>query len=418
MPISPESHYCLMGMYETLEITADIMSGIYELMNYDLDGVYDNMPNYYPATQSASTIVTGDFDVWYSDTAVTSERDYVNWRLITDSSSQINEVITSTTNSIIEDPTVTVTSTNDVIHYVRYDTTRTNQWVGNFNTRINRALTDTTSDLTTTVYWSVERFMRSGSNISDYIDVNHHTKTPRRIESIRKNKIKKARKAAVKGINLFKRLFGDTKIKSFLSGNSFIVEGERYNYCIKPKNNVISHTMNPNSIHIPYHLEVLTKSGILLGTGCTTFKNTPVIDQLIAFMLHIKEDEENVIKNMNIGQRTDAYHEDDWLKDIKKNKLRERIIEDVAETSSPAPTPDRSIRERIIRAVEGISVEEHEERNRERDELRPLVAEAVEDMIEAPPHIVRQITDASTGMDEMIEDARVTSHSEMLELGS
>ena len=139
---------------------------------------------------------------------------------------------------------------------------------------------------------------------------------PKRNLALEKKKEKDARKALKKGVNLVRNMFGSEQINAFLSGNSFTVEGKRYNYIIKSKNNLIRHTKYPNSGHIPYHLEVVTKEGLILGSGCTVFKNTPVIDQLIAFIMHIKNNEDYVLQNMNITRRTSAFRNDSWLSSV------------------------------------------------------------------------------------------------------
>jgi len=113
-----------------------------------------------------------------------------------------------------------------------------------------------------------------------------------------------ARKALWKSIRLFENLFGINQIQLFLNGQSFEIIGRKFNYRISKKNyiNLIDHTSRPTSCCIPYRLEVLSKSGLVLFEGCTVFKNTPIIDQIIALILHIQNDEEHVLLNMNLSK--------------------------------------------------------------------------------------------------------------------
>jgi hypothetical protein len=114
-----------------------------------------------------------------------------------------------------------------------------------------------------------------------------------------------ARKALYKSIRLFENLFGINKIQLFLNGEAFEIEGRKFNYRISKKKfvNLIEHTSNPTSAHIPYKLEILSKAGLVLFEGCTIFKNTPVVDQIIALILHIQDNEEHVLLNMNLSKK-------------------------------------------------------------------------------------------------------------------
>lgn len=123
-----------------------------------------------------------------------------------------------------------------------------------------------------------------------------------------KKEIKKARKSIRRSINIFSNFFGQQPIKAFLQGNSFTAEGKYFNYIIKPFSNtncnsndnpsdIVFHTMYPNSINIPYSLEIVDKkTNLVLSNLCVVFPQTPIIDQILAILLHIKTDEENVLK--------------------------------------------------------------------------------------------------------------------------
>lgn len=121
----------------------------------------------------------------------------------------------------------------------------------------------------------------------------------------------RARKALWKSIRLFENLFGLNHIQVFLNGGAFEVEGRKFDYRIsKNGTGLIDHTARPNRGHIPYKLEVLSKQGLVLFQGCTVFKNTPIVDQITALILHIRDNEEHVLLNMNLSRLTTDFYSD------------------------------------------------------------------------------------------------------------
>lgn len=143
--------------------------------------------------------------------------------------------------------------------------------------------------------------------------VHNYQYKPPKID-YRQRRIKRdyARKALFKSVRLFENLFGINQIKLFLNGEAFEIEGRIFNYRISKSNyGILEHTANPNSHVIPYKLEVYNKQGLQLFNGCTIFKNTPIIDQITALMLHINSgEEEQVLKNMNISKMTEHFYQD------------------------------------------------------------------------------------------------------------
>ena len=107
--------------------------------------------------------------------------------------------------------------------------------------------------------------------------------------------MKKAKKVIKKGVKTFIKLFGEDDIKAFVTGNDVIIHGEKYDYRIVKKYDIVDHAANPNRHHVPYTFQLLTKDGIVMADGCIYFENTPVIDQIIALMLHIKGGNEDEI---------------------------------------------------------------------------------------------------------------------------
>lgn len=126
----------------------------------------------------------------------------------------------------------------------------------------------------------------------------------------------KAKKAIKKGIKKFSNLFGPKDISSFVSGDGFVVSGNKFNWCFKPKahTSIITMTHSPLSGHIPYKLIIQTKDNVVLGDCCVyVTENTPVIDQIITIMLYIQHDEDELLNNVNIFNRRPDYEKNQHL---------------------------------------------------------------------------------------------------------
>lgn len=132
---------------------------------------------------------------------------------------------------------------------------------------------------------------------------------------------KTARKSITRAMNLFGKFFNKSDIEGFIKGHEYIVEGEKFDYRLTKgdRTNILQHTLNPKSVHIPYDLEITTKSGIVLAKACYLFENTPIIDQIIAFTMMIKSgSEDEFLQKANMFQRT-AHYQDSDLAKFKNN---------------------------------------------------------------------------------------------------
>lgn len=105
------------------------------------------------------------------------------------------------------------------------------------------------------------------------------------------------RRALRRSIELFCRLRSEDEIRTFLSGKPLDVRGHRFDYRVQKRDDVLHHTMHPYGGHVPYRLSLHSKDGrMLASSGCIVIPNTPVIDQLLALILHVQDpDEEEVV---------------------------------------------------------------------------------------------------------------------------
>jgi hypothetical protein len=117
------------------------------------------------------------------------------------------------------------------------------------------------------------------------------------------------RRALRRSLALFHRFRPATEIKTFLDGRPLIIPGHRFDYRLQKRGDLLQHTMNPNSSHIPYDLQLFDKSGQFLAHGCLVIPGTPVIDQMLALILHVQDVDEEwaVIRTTNWLPRLPAH---------------------------------------------------------------------------------------------------------------
>ena len=106
----------------------------------------------------------------------------------------------------------------------------------------------------------------------------------------------RGRRALRKSIDLFRMLRPDDEVRRFLSGEPITIQGHRFDYRIQKRHNLLHHTLSPDSPHIPYQLNLIDKtSGQKLAQGCIIVPDTPVIDQVIALILHAQDATEELV---------------------------------------------------------------------------------------------------------------------------
>lgn len=121
--------------------------------------------------------------------------------------------------------------------------------------------------------------------------------------AVENERVMSARKAIKKGVKKFSNLFGKKNITSFVNGDGFTVQGEKYNWHFRQKRSVslINMTHSPLKGHIPYELTLLNKDNVVMADCCVfVADNTPIIDQIITIILHIQNDEEQLLAHCNL----------------------------------------------------------------------------------------------------------------------
>lgn len=153
--------------------------------------------------------------------------------------------------------------------------------------------------------------MDQGFNFSENTTQLSYTPKVRKKKLVLSKKQRKtARRAIIKGIDLFSKFFDRKDIEGFIKGYEYTIEGEKFNYRLtkSDRTSILRHTLSPTNVHIPYDLEITDKNNIVLAKACYLFEMTPIIDQIIAFTMMIKSgNEDEFIKKANMFSTTEHY---------------------------------------------------------------------------------------------------------------
>jgi hypothetical protein len=195
---------------------------------------------------------------------------------------------------------------NDIIHpFNIYECIQSNNNLSNWHKRVRNSFFTNLSYINNdSLNEVVQDYLHYEKNKLNNFKIDYNNSIENLTPKEDKRKKKQARNAIKRALNLFSSFFGEEKIKAFLNGGSFSVEGKYFNYIIKRSNtSIISHTQDPFSGHIPYSLEIADKkSNLVIGNLCVTISKTPVIDQIIAILFHLKTNEEEVLQKANLFQ--------------------------------------------------------------------------------------------------------------------
>ena len=334
MPISPESQYIIDCMTTLCEITVDVAEFVY-YARVDIDGLVDDNAN-------IRNSVVDSYRSWRPKADI-NEQAYISLRGILDTEMQFDEIATYVTDKMINAYRISngkkssggfpqnnlyIEKESDMYkeENVAYllERNKEQEWIGMLGTMFND-FCDVKSklDIKQFLKWEKNRIEKIANRITS-IDVNDIN--PRFQKDYQKKQLialKQGKKVLKKGIKTFTNLFGQEDIKAFISGEDFTIEGELYNYRVSKKYDLIQYSINTQMGHIPYRLQLLTKENVILADGCIIFENTPVIDQLIAMMLHIKNgNEEEILKKTNFFNTQDAYYAEKYITDLKGVKKK------------------------------------------------------------------------------------------------
>jgi hypothetical protein len=102
------------------------------------------------------------------------------------------------------------------------------------------------------------------------------------------------RKALRRSVRAMQRLVAPHAYHAFISADGFVINGHLFDYRVSKTRNLLVMTARPDAEVIPYKLNLLDKQGHRLADGCVVFAATPVLDQVIALALHVRDREAEI----------------------------------------------------------------------------------------------------------------------------
>lgn len=282
--------YSLDSMHELLEITNDTSAAVY---------LY----------HSPQFLIIHDSPGSISDLKVKTDQYYLNW--LNDKASRKEKQLMST--ALFAGSKLQMENLYEYVSYGLYnETEKPFWWVDTFIEHVNILAPYFNNKPKLEIF---KPYLEEIDSIQIF-----NTDYVRRNEIILKSKtLKETKKALIKGINMFKNLFGSDMITTFINGNSFIIEGKYYNYKFKKTSSLLVYTANINSHNIQYDLEIIDKKlDIVYGKLCTVFKDTPIIDQIISIILHIQSgDEDKILEHTNVFNKSEHFYSNEhYLKPV------------------------------------------------------------------------------------------------------
>lgn len=119
--------------------------------------------------------------------------------------------------------------------------------------------------------------------------------------------IHSGRRALRRSLDLYRRLRGPAEIDAFRRGDAIVIRGARFRYRVKRSQGLLEHTMRPTQAHIPYSLHILRPDNDEpFASGCVVIRDTPVVDQLLAFALAVQDPEQELV----------ALHTTNWSRSL------------------------------------------------------------------------------------------------------
>jgi hypothetical protein len=119
-----------------------------------------------------------------------------------------------------------------------------------------------------------------------------------------------------RSVRLFERMFGTETARRFVGGHHILIHGTHYVWKLRIETRTILYdTVNPAPGHTPFSIVLCDHELNILAHACVLFSNTPILDQAVAFGLHVAnpDDELALLRKANIFQFTDAGRQNEML---------------------------------------------------------------------------------------------------------
>lgn len=354
MPLSAENQCFIDESFQLCMLVNDVITAIYH-RKLDVDAICDE--HRFEPIPRVLDWLKRDFDKWYPTTD-RNTRIYLAAHAVTESDWQLEEVIGVVGDRVAQAymvqhgmnpfgrmlhgmdqmplgfetlvlPTEQDCYTDEVFETVLHSP-HFHKWKPEFEAQFRRCTDVFASPIETEFFdWLRDHVYRAieqtpgGGLIRPYLDAyDQHVRTngviPRRERKRRRRVLSKS--AAAAG-----RFLGEKSVRTFISGEAILIEGQRYNYRVIKMENypLLVQAGNPGGAHIPYKLVLETKGGEKLASLCVYFEDTPVFDQILALSLHVRDYEKEllILTKANFSQQTPAYDQDAFLNDLRPRPI-------------------------------------------------------------------------------------------------
>lgn len=328
---SPDIHYVLDSAFELMEMTPDVHNAVF-FANLNLNNYFDMYDVGYSVEGAYSSIknLSSMMYEWMADQDPLTQGVLLSTNVYA-SDMQFNELVSGVTNILVrnylqnngieekidsfyfsmerERNIVNVTNESDILFPANIATAimqenRIYEYMVNIKDRLKLSMgvTATCDELRKHHLYMLRKSVE-GTNMM-LTDNNQVVDRASYItKAIANERVLSAKKAIKKGVKKFSNLFGKKNITSFVNGDGFTIQGEKYNWHFRQKRSVslINMTHSPLKGHIPYELTLLNKENVVMADCCVfVTENTPIIDQIITIVLHIQNDEEQLLANCNL----------------------------------------------------------------------------------------------------------------------
>jgi hypothetical protein len=391
-----------MGAMSRLDITADIYHGA-DISGLDIDSITRAL-----GALTCTPCTPGSFEIeveravleWHK-TAAPMRRAYMAINGIIDIAFQLNEAIMTIVNRIttahLAALGVPMPPDDDPPAPIQIGDT------------YDEAITATMAANPRVTRWAAkvgEQYQRTREAFAPYTDltelINDHAHCQQVARGVRLREVQLARRhrqlehharhAINRGIRAFTKMLGARDIVAFISQGSVMIEGVRYNYHLTNRGNIVHHTMHLHGTIAPYGLTICDKQGARLIDGCVYIPHTPIIDQIMALALNVKDAESELEFLRNTNPTSVPWNEDGQaLRDLMHQREIIRIT-----------TPPRAIEVWIDEANLAREPVEPDWRTLWEDtrrEYMPLMWRSIEaqirDISRVPPHMFNPYTNGA-----------------------
>jgi len=138
-------------------------------------------------------------------------------------------------------------------------------------------------------------------------------------KKVNKKEFKLMKRMLNKSIKTLESFLPSKDVNSFINGEEFKIEGKKFNYKIKKKEQykLLQEKKSLDTYHIPYILNLYDKKDRYLANLCVVFNGCPILDQILSVYLMIQSNQEDILlDSCNFYNRSDYFETNNNIKKI------------------------------------------------------------------------------------------------------